>query len=100
VEELAKAQVIFLLRYLHILWMSGYRTMCKDLQRRQLEFPYSLPTYSLDQRLPYTVERFAKKNDSYGFLFLIYIFFEEAVNVHCAKTTAKVFFFVIHIFFG
>jgi hypothetical protein len=69
------ATVSYSLSTYSIIWMSGYRTLWKDLQRRQLRFSSSLSTYSLDDREQYTVKRFA-------------------------KTTAMVFFFVIHIFFG
>jgi hypothetical protein len=64
--------------------MSGYRTLCKDLQERQLRCSSSLPTYSLDQRLPYTVEGFAKTTTKKKF-FVFYIFFVLAVTVHCGK---------------
>jgi hypothetical protein len=39
--------------------MNGYCTLWKDFQRRQQKFSSSLPTYSLDERLPYAVEGFA-----------------------------------------
>ncbi len=103
VEEIAKmtSKVFFFV----ILWVSGYRTLWKDLQRRQLLFSSSLSTYSLNERLLYTVEGFSKTTAKV-FFFVTYIFFGWAVTLRCgricrfAKTTATVFFFIMYIFFG
>ncbi len=88
-KNLLRRQLQFLILYLHILWIISYRTLWKDLQRRQLRCSSSLPTYSWDELLPYTVEGFEKKTAKV-FFFISYIFFEWTFTVHCGRICKNV----------
>jgi hypothetical protein len=70
-KDLQRRWLWFLVLYLQILWISGYRILWKNLQRQQLRFTSSLSTYFLDERLPYTVEGFAKTTAEVFFFFIL-----------------------------